>query len=101
MLEIVTTIAGNIRVSLSYLYQVSDPLGAMDSAGSVCYPGAPNRFARVRDYRVLGRFSNSLLWILGEMNHLIAYILASSRLSSFPVGPFGISATIRIDLGHL
>src|SRR4026207_1775747 len=33
--------------------------------------------------------------------YLPAYSLANSRLSSLPVGPLGISSTIRIDLGHL
>ena len=49
----------------------------------------------------LGTSRVGLLKMFKEMNHSIAYILASSRLSSFPVGPFGISERMRIDFGHL
>jgi hypothetical protein len=38
---------------------------------------------------------------VGQQFYPCEYCRASSRLSSLPVGPFGISAIKRIDFGHL
>jgi len=59
------------------------------------------RVLRARLEQSLGTSRVGLRKMFKEMNHSIAYILASSRLSSFPVGPFGISERMRIDFGHL